>query len=313
VAKTRRPDRRVELEGTVDAPQVSVVIPTWNRADDAVLAVESVLAQEGVTFEVLVVDDGSTDGTAETLARRFPAEPRLQVLRQPNGGTAQARNTGVARARGPYTALLDSDDRWLPGHLVAQVEALERAPEADLAVCDAEYVDETGRVVGSYGDRVHGRPPMSLADMLAGGWSLPSCWMLRTPVIRHLGFASDWRTEDTEFLFRFFAAGHRAVFTPRVLTRYAAEDLGRGAPRKMASERIAKADQLRLMEAYAAQAPDPAGHALKLARRRALYLAREGRWREARRDAFAWWRRRPWEIRPLRLILRSYVARRPLP
>ena len=180
-------------------------------------------------------------------------------------------------------------------------------------MCDAEYVDEAGRIVDSYAARVHGKPPASLADMLAGGWSIPSCWMLRTPVLRRLGFDRAWRTEDTEFLFRFFAAGHRAVFTPRILTRYAAEDLGRGAPRKMASERLAKGDQLRLMEAYAAQAPDPRGHALRLARRRALYLAREGRWPEARRDALVWWRRRPWHMRALGLILKSDVAREPLP
>lgn len=295
------------------APQVSVVIPTWNRSAEVGDAVACVLAQEGPSLEVIVVDDGSTDGTAEALARRFAGEPRLTVARQANGGTARARNAGIELARGAYTALLDSDDRWLPGYLAAQVASLERSPDAALSLTDAAYVDRAGRAFTTYGARMRGRPPRSLADMLEGAWALPSCMVFRSEVLRALRFDPAWRTEDTELLFRFFAAGRRAAHVPEVLVRYAAEDPAEGAPRKMASEDPAKADQLRLMEAYAAFAPDPRAHALRLARRRALTYAREGRWREARGPAFAWWRRRPWELRALRIAVRACFARGPRP
>ena len=294
------------------APLVTVVIPTWNRSADVVEAVTCALAQEGPSLEVVVVDDGSTDGTAEALAARFPGEPRLRVLRQANGGTARARNTGIDAARGRYTALLDSDDRWLPGHLAAQVETLERAPDAALALGDAFYVDRQGRTLTTYAARVKGRPPGSLDDMLRGGWALPSCMTVHTEVLRALRFDPAWAYEDTEFLFRFFAAGHRSVFVPGPRARYAAADPAAGAPRKMAVERAAKSEQLRLMEAYADRATDPRAHALVLARRRALNLVRDGRWRDALPHAWAWWRRTPWRLRPLAMVLRGLVSgRRP--
>jgi glycosyltransferase involved in cell wall biosynthesis len=292
------------------APAVSVVIPTWNRASDVVGAVECVLAQEGPDLEVLVVDDGSTDGTGEALAARFPGEPRLRVIRQENGGTARARNTGLAAARGRYVALLDSDDRWLPGYLAAQVEALERAPEAALAVGDAYYVDREGRTQTTYLERVHGRAPTSLEDMLRGGWALPSCWLLRTEVLQALRFDPAWKFEDTEFLFRFFAAGHRSVVTPVPRARYVVADAGDGAPRKMAAERLAKAEQLRLMEAYADRAQDPRAHAVRLERGRTLALSRAGRWREALPHAWKWWKGAPWRLRPLLIALRGVFSRR---
>lgn len=293
------------------APRVSVVIPTWNRAHEVAGAVASALAQEGPPLEVIVVDDGSTDGTVRALADRFPVEPRLAVLTRENGGTARARNTGIEAARGEYVALLDSDDRWLPGYLAAQVEALERVPSASLSLADAEYVDRAGRVLTTYARRVHGRPPGSLADMLAGGWALPSAMVLRTEVLRALRFDPAWSAEDTELLFRLFAAGHARTFVPRVFVRYAAEDPGEGAPRKMSSELAARRETLRLMEAYADRAPDPRAMALRLARGWALQLSREGRWHEVRGPAMAWWRRRPWHVRALALAARSCFARKP--
>jgi glycosyltransferase involved in cell wall biosynthesis len=292
------------------APLVSVVIPTWNRSADVQEAVAGALAQEGPSLEVLVVDDGSTDGTPEVLAARFPGEPRLHVLRQANGGTARARNAGIEAARGRYIALLDSDDRWLPGHLSKQVDALERTPEAALALGDALYVDRQGRTQTTYVARMKGRPPASLDDMLRGGWALPSCMTFRADLLKALRFDPAWHYEDTEFLFRFFAAGNRSVFTPGPSIRYVVEDAVEGAPRKMATERDSKAEQQRLMEAYAHRAGDPRAQALVLARRRALNLSRDGRWRDALPHAWAWWRGAPWRLRPLAIVLRGLVAGR---
>jgi glycosyltransferase involved in cell wall biosynthesis len=115
---------------------VSVVIPTYNCARLLPLAVESAFDQTLPPDEVVVVDDGSTDGTAALLGElsaRYGA--RLTCLRQPNGGEARARNTGVAAARHELVAFLDQDDRWTPEKLETQVEELLSHPEADLVFC----------------------------------------------------------------------------------------------------------------------------------------------------------------------------------
>ncbi len=117
-------------------PLLSVVIPTWNRARLVCEAVESALAQSPGGVEVIVVDDGSTDGTGEVLARRFGS--RVRVLRQASRrGPGAARNAGVREARGHLLAFLDSDDLWLPGKLDAELGVLERFPDAEVVVSDS--------------------------------------------------------------------------------------------------------------------------------------------------------------------------------
>jgi hypothetical protein len=110
-------------------PTVSVVIPTYQRRDLVAGAVRSVLAQTYNDLEVIVVDDGSVDGTCESLAT---LDCELRYHRQPNRGVAAARNAGVALARGSIVAFLDSDDRWLPDHLAVLTETFARRPSAVL-------------------------------------------------------------------------------------------------------------------------------------------------------------------------------------
>lgn len=100
--------------------KISVVIPAYNAAHFLPRCLESVFAQTLQPAEVIVVDDGSTDGSAET-ARRLGAT----VVSRPNGGLSAARNTGIQQASGEWIALLDADDRWSPGKLRAQVECIE--------------------------------------------------------------------------------------------------------------------------------------------------------------------------------------------
>jgi glycosyltransferase involved in cell wall biosynthesis len=126
---------------------VSVVIPTFNRAYCLAATVDSVLAQTHRELEILVVDDGSTDGTHELLARRYAAEPRLRVLRQANAGVCSARNHGLREARGELVALLDSDDLWLPWKLEAQVACLRAVPEAGMIWTDMDAVRPDGAIL----------------------------------------------------------------------------------------------------------------------------------------------------------------------
>lgn len=102
--------------------RVSVVIPTYNRRSHLLRAIESVRAQSVPVGEIIVVDDGSTDGTAEAVAGRFGTA--VILIRTENGGVSAARNRGIAIAQGEWIAFLDSDDTWLPNKLELQFESL---------------------------------------------------------------------------------------------------------------------------------------------------------------------------------------------
>jgi glycosyltransferase involved in cell wall biosynthesis len=123
---------------------VSVIIPTYNRAALVSEAVASVLAQTCRDFELLVVDDGGTDGTAQALAA-FGGQ--LKVLRhERRRGVSAARNTGIAAARGEWLALLDSDDLWLPEKLARQLDYLTAHPELELCQTEEIWVRRGVRV-----------------------------------------------------------------------------------------------------------------------------------------------------------------------
>jgi glycosyltransferase involved in cell wall biosynthesis len=96
------------------APTVSVITPAFNAAPYVRETLDSVLAQTFTDFEVIVVDDGSTDETAAIVDWYAQRDPRVRVVRQANRGIAAARNTAIAHARGRFLALLDSDDLWFP-------------------------------------------------------------------------------------------------------------------------------------------------------------------------------------------------------
>jgi len=107
-------------------PIVSVVIPAYNAAWCLGRSIESVLAQTFRDFELIVVDDGSTDGTGAVLVA---LDEEIRVVRKPNGGLSSARNAGIAAAGGRYVAFLDADDWWSPEKLARQVELMEARPE----------------------------------------------------------------------------------------------------------------------------------------------------------------------------------------
>jgi O-antigen biosynthesis protein len=118
-----------QADGASATPAVSVILPTFNRAHVLPRAIDSVLSQSFEDFEILVVDDGSTDGTAELMARYVRWNPRVRYLVQPaNGGVSAARNRAMMEARGRLFAFLDSDDEWLPEKLAAQVSFFDKAP-----------------------------------------------------------------------------------------------------------------------------------------------------------------------------------------
>jgi O-antigen biosynthesis protein len=124
---------------------VSVVIPTFDRAHLLPRAVQSVLAQSYSNLEVIIVDDGSTDATAETVGAI--ADPRVRYARhERNRGAAAARNTGIRESRGEFVAFLDSDDEWLPHKIASQMEAFRLSDLTDVGavICGFTRVAEDG-------------------------------------------------------------------------------------------------------------------------------------------------------------------------
>ncbi len=113
---------------------ISVIVPVYNRADTILRAVASVMAQTRTDWELLLVDDGSTDTTLAVMEAL--TDPRIRVLRHhQNRGAAAARNTGIRAAQGEYLAFLDSDDAWHPDKLATQIAQLECAPDNIRASC----------------------------------------------------------------------------------------------------------------------------------------------------------------------------------
>ena len=126
-------------------PLVSVIVPVYNGERFLRAALDSALAQTFQDVEIIVIDDGSGDSSgaiADEYAARNPA--RFVVIHQRNGGLVVARNAGLAVARGRYVALLDADDEWLPHHLAASVEVLEKRPEIGLVHANIQRINTDG-------------------------------------------------------------------------------------------------------------------------------------------------------------------------
>jgi hypothetical protein len=130
-------------------PKVSVIIPTYNRADFIEEAVESALCQTYKDFEIIIVDDGSTDNTKDVL-QKF--HNKIRYVYKNNGGVASARNSGIKHAHGEYIAFLDSDDLWLPERLKIGVQALDFDKNIGLFFSDCHRVFNGKRVSKTYFD-----------------------------------------------------------------------------------------------------------------------------------------------------------------
>ena len=119
------------------APRISVIIPTYRHGDTVLETLDSVFAQTFTDYEVIVVNDGSPDDTAERL-RPLAETGRIRYFEQPNGGQANARNRGLAEARGEFIAYLDDDDLWPPDKLEWQLDSLEER-RCDVVVGNVSY------------------------------------------------------------------------------------------------------------------------------------------------------------------------------
>lgn len=136
-------------------PNVSVIIPTYQRSHLVSQAIESVLAQTYTDYEIIVVNDGSTDNTKEVLAG---FGDRITVIHQVNKGLSATRNTAIMAAQGKYIAFLDDDDIWLPDKLEKQIACLELQPNIGLVYSDIFYFNDQGLLPHTYLQRYPAPP-----------------------------------------------------------------------------------------------------------------------------------------------------------
>lgn len=125
--------------------KISIIIPTYNRSELLVRAVESVLSQAFEDFELIIVDDGSTDNTREMVQKLVKKDSRIKYIYQENsGGAAKPKNVGIKSSQGDYIAILDSDDEWLPQKLEKQLDVFEKSdnPNLSFVTCNALVIGE---------------------------------------------------------------------------------------------------------------------------------------------------------------------------
>ncbi len=162
-------------------PKVSVVIPAYNAMSYLPETVESALSQTFTDFEVLIIDDGSSDNIVRWFTQL--TDPRLKLISQKNQGVSAARNVGIAHAQGMYLALLDADDLWEPSKLEKQVRCLEDNPKVGLVYTWVWLINELGKPTGRMGT------PQAKGDV----WQKllefkPVCCCGSTPLIRRCCF-----------------------------------------------------------------------------------------------------------------------------
>lgn len=200
--------------------RVSVIIPVYNGAATIARAIDSALGQDFDGYEVIVVNDGSTDDTGRILESYGT---RIQIVNQRNRGLPAARNAGVKPSRGEYLAFLDDDDIWLPDKLSKTCTALDENPEAALSFSDSRFVDERGNeiLVTSIG-----RAP-TLSEMLSGLWPiLPSTVVMRRSVFdRCDGFEERLRWLEDTFMWLRVREEAEFVYVAEPLVIYRQADL----------------------------------------------------------------------------------------
>jgi glycosyltransferase involved in cell wall biosynthesis len=258
-------------------PAVSVVMPVYQGREHLAAAIESVLAQTFELFELLVVDDGSTDGSSEIAHTYTERDPRVHYRRQKNAGQGAARNAGIGVARGEAVAFLDQDDLWLPHKLARQLPLLD---DTTVVYSDAYILRDDGRSREErFSDYLDGWPvPATLGSLLVGN-TIPvlTALLSRRLLLAHGGLTSDPElkgVDDYDLWLRLAAAGVTFSYVPEPLAVYRVHKAAMSADQVgMASARLA------LFEKLIAEDTGPQSKAFRSRRRRERRVLATALWR----------------------------------
>lgn len=203
-------------------PTFAVVITAFNERDLVGWSIRSVLAQTRGDWELVIVDDGSTDGTSEVVRPYTKSDPRIRLLVKENEGLSAARNDAIAATEAPLVSFLDADDMWLPPYLESMAMALEQEPPAGIAYTDAWALDvvkgrfRKGTAMGRYQPEHLPADPTEVMKLLVRQNFIWVSATVRRPAIEEAGlFRPEFRmTEDIELWFRVLSLGYRVVRAP---------------------------------------------------------------------------------------------------
>lgn len=206
-------------------PAVSVVMPAYNVEPYIGEAIQSVVAQTFTDFELLIVDDGSTDETFAVAKRYADLDPRIRIIRQENKGLSAARNTALRNAEGSILALLDSDDLWTPAFLGSQMAILDAHPEIDIVTGNAWTLGGRDNGVPARPSPDHRKAP-DLEAILSDELAVFIMSVFRRRVYEIIGgFDETLRTnEDFDFWLRAAVAGFRFARNDQPLGYYRRRD-----------------------------------------------------------------------------------------
>jgi glycosyltransferase involved in cell wall biosynthesis len=204
-----------------DKSLVSVVIPTFNAGHMIEEAIDSVRKQTWQAFEIIVVDDGSSDGTAARL-EKYTAVPGFTYIQQANRGSYVARNVGIEKARGEYIAFLDADDVWFQDKLARQMELMRAEPELGMVCSDYVHVDATGKMTPSQLPREALATTRELfLPLLRRLFVLTSTVVVRRAVFERIGgFDESLGGSGDRELFLRIARAYPVGFMPHVFVYY---------------------------------------------------------------------------------------------
>ncbi|AFZ35719.1 glycosyl transferase family 2 [Stanieria cyanosphaera PCC 7437] len=206
------------MKATIAEPQVSVIIPTYNCDRYISQAIDSVLQQQNCSYEIIVIDDGSSDRTEEILQ---PYHDQIRYLKQINQGVAAARNNGISSAKGQLIAFLDADDYFLPGKLAAQAEIFDKRPDLGIVHSGWQRVDSVGNKLLDVKPWEQ-TPQLNLENWLRWKPVLPSAMMFRRKWLEYAG-GFDARfppAEDTELVLRLAYKGCQSAWLRKITVCY---------------------------------------------------------------------------------------------
>jgi glycosyltransferase involved in cell wall biosynthesis len=204
-------------------PAISVVMPVYNGEATVERAVRSILVQDAQDWELVAVDDGSTDATAAILARLASEDQRVRLIRAPHGGIVPALNRGLAESRAALIARMDADDVAYPGRLGTQRALLEARPELGLVACRVAHAGEPGRETTGYALHVDWlneqitEQDIALHRFVESPLAHPSVMFRRELVDRLGGYREGPFPEDYELWLRWLDAGVRMAKVPETL------------------------------------------------------------------------------------------------
>ncbi len=233
---------------------ISVIIPLFNKEREIARALRSVLKQSFADFEIVVVDDGSTDRSVEEVAQINDA--RIRIIRQANAGVAAARNRGVAEARYDWVAFLDGDDEWRGDFLNKMFELIRHYPQCAVHACSYDFCDNQGKITPAVLRRIkfagehgimenyfevacHSHPPLCSSAVV----------IRKTALTTIGGFPTDIQAGEDLLTWARLAARYPIAYTRRQLAIYHATNNFAEAPKRQPAQKDQVAQELHKLSA----------------------------------------------------------------